>query len=137
MTFNITVSCQKSELGVLRNFITTSLSQTLDEKAAILFSVAVEEICMNVMSHSHSYNSENELDIKLNITDSEVNAEIIDESTQVFDIVSYNPPEISQVIKEKRRGSMGLMLVKRICDSVSIETFHNGGGLYRLTKRLA
>ncbi len=137
MVYTTTITCQKSELHPLRQFIISSLRCTLEEKRLLLFAVAIEEVCMNIMGHSHHYNPTQNFEILLKITDSEVQAEIIDSCSELFDINSYDPPEISQIVKERRKGSMGLLLVKKVCDSVSVEKLKSGGGICRLTKKIA
>jgi serine/threonine-protein kinase RsbW len=137
MTFTTTINCQKSELRTLREFIVSSLSFTLEEKRLTLFSVAVEEVCMNLMGHGHHYDPNQNFQVLLRVTDSEVQAEIVDAKAEFFDICAYTPPEITQIVRESRKGSMGLLLVKRICDSITIEKFNSGGSVCRLTKKLA
>jgi serine/threonine-protein kinase RsbW len=58
--------------------------------------------------------------------------EIIDDGN-VFDINSFQEPGIDNLVHEKRKGGLGIRLVKSIMDSV--EYFNeNGKNICRLTK---
>jgi serine/threonine-protein kinase RsbW len=44
---------------------------------------------------------------------------------QGFNILEYQEPEISFVMKTKRKGGLGIILVKRIMDKIEFETKAN------------
>ena len=61
--------------------------------------------------------------------------EIINKSAKSFDINSYPEPEIEEIIKSRKKGGVGLMLVKRIMDKIEVEN-SKGRNICRLYKTL-
>jgi len=60
--------------------------------------------------------------------------EITDDGN-AFDINAFREPELNNLVNEKRKGGLGIRLVKSIMDS--IEYFErNGAKVCRLTKKI-
>ena len=54
---------------------------------------------------------------------------------EIFDINRFHEPDIDNLVHEKRKGGLGIRLVKSIMDEV-IYTTLNGRNVCRLTKTI-
>ncbi len=96
--------------------------------------LAVDEICANVIIHaSHSNNQSLEIRIKEE-TDGIV-FEIANEGN-AFDINAYQAPELEDIVKNKRKGGLGLILVKKIMDKIEFRK-ENNHTVCRLFKKVS
>ncbi|MBR9997810.1 MAG: ATP-binding protein, partial [Cyclobacteriaceae bacterium] len=114
MQYNYKVPCQKKKLVDIRIFISEVLKKHLDSEVDINSLVlAVDEICANLMIHSHQCNPSKCLELFVKIEEEEIIFEITDTGNG-FDFKEYKEPSIKDIIIEKKKGGLGLMLVKRI-----------------------
>ena len=126
MKHKLTIACKKDNLAVIRQFI----SQTLDiyniqdiEKHKLV--LAIDEVCANLIIHANHCNPQESLEVKLNVSPhKQIIFTIIDKGTG-FDITKYHEPSIDEIIASKRKGGLGLMLVKRIMDKIEFSTEKN------------
>lgn len=135
MQYKFEAPCCKDQLRSIRNFVSDVLSQFklsgLEINSMVL---AVEEVCANLMIHSHQCNPKDKIKVHINIEpDNGITFKIIDEG-EGFDINGYKEPSIHEIIKQKKKGGLGLMLVRRIMDDIEYkrEPSHN---TYQLFKR--
>lgn len=137
MEDRIRVSCQKKNLKQIRQFISKKLqAYQLPEVDKNLIIVAIDEVCSNLMIHSHQCNPQQF--IELATQDNSPNTFIcqIHDWGKPFDIVEYQSPPMEEVIKQKRSGGMGLILVKKIMDKIELDT-SQGHTIYTFYKSLA
>lgn len=114
--------CNTGQLVVLRNFLEKILNDTpLSEIERHQVILAVEEVCANLIIHSHACNPTTYIELKTRILDGQAIFEIMDFG-EGFNILEYQEPEITQVIKTKRKGGLGIMLVKKIMDKIEFES---------------
>lgn len=114
--------CNTGQLVILRNFLEKILDDTpLSEIERHQVILAVEEVCANLIIHSHACNPTTYIELKTRILDGQAIFEIMDFG-EGFNILEYQEPEISQVIKTKRKGGLGIMLVKKIMDKIEFES---------------
>jgi serine/threonine-protein kinase RsbW len=57
----------------------------------------------------------------------------ITDKGDAFNLLEYEVPELTQVIGEKRKGGIGILLVKKIMDEIEFES-KNGENTCRLIK---
>ena len=133
MKHSFKIPCSTAHLKDLRIFLGKVLQgldlKDVDQNALIL---AVDEVCANIIIHSNCNESEF---IEMNVIpgDDEIIFEIIDGTSKGFDINSYNAPELQEIIKTRRKGGIGLMLVKKIMDKIEVNKV-NGKNCCRLYK---
>ncbi|MGK7389365.1 MAG: ATP-binding protein [Candidatus Cyclobacteriaceae bacterium M2_1C_046] len=132
--YNCSVQCKKEKLKNIRLFVKEKLDghglSDLDVSAIVL---AVDEICANLIIHSNKCNPDETIILEMEIKDGkEVFFEITDQG-EAFDIKQYKEPTIEEIIKAKKKGGIGLLLVKRIMDNVEFtsETDKNTCRLYK------
>lgn len=87
--------------------------------------LAVDEICANLIIHSHQCNEEESFELNIDyVDDKEVKFEIIDEG-MAFALNQYSEPNLKDIIKKKKKGGLGLMLVQRIMDGIEFSKKNN------------
>jgi len=136
MTYTTRISCDKANLKLVRDFVSDVLKgYSIPDTEVNLVVVAVDEVCSNLIIHAHNCNDQESIDIEISHNKSTFVFEIIDRGS-VFDISRYDAPSIDKIIKNKKMGGIGLILVKKIMDKIQIE--QNGGrNICRLYKTLS
>lgn len=135
MEDKIRVSCQKSNLKKVRQFIARTLkTYPLSEADKNLIIVAIDEVCSNIIIHSHQCNPSQHIEITAQASANSFVCEIHDWG-QPFNIVEYQTPPIDKVVSEKKSGGMGLILVKKIMDRIELDT-SQGHTIYTFYKSL-
>ena len=119
MKYNRKVPCTKDQLQEIRKFVNNSLARhglsDVDISAMVL---AIDEVCANLIIHSHHCNPNEHIEIIINIGQKKgVEFRIVDEGVG-FDINQYDEPTIDDLIESKRKGGIGLILVKKIMDDI-------------------
>ena len=135
MKHRIVIPCSKSNLQEIRNFIMEILkTENLSDLEIHSMVLAVDEVCANIIIHSNNCSPEQTLEVLMEVKKDRVEYEIIDNGIG-FDIRQYPEPDLNEIIKTKRKGGVGLMLVKRIMDEID---FYNkkGKSVVKLTKFL-
>ena len=80
--------------------------------------LALDEMCSNLMIHAHHCNNEDLFELIISVENNHpLVFEIIDDGT-VFDINEFSTPALDNIIHEKRKGGLGIRLVKSIMDRV-------------------
>ncbi|MEN7547493.1 ATP-binding protein [Rapidithrix thailandica] len=136
MIYKKTVSCNKVNLKALREFVLDILRQhRLSDSEANLIVVAVDEVCSNLMIHSHACNPKQEIEVHV-IRKKNGFEFVIYDNGEIFNIAEYTVPNMEELIKFKRTGGIGLILVKKIMDSIRVEK-KGGRNICRLFKNIA
>ena len=130
------VGCSIENLRGVRDFIRTSLSKHgIPELEISEVVLALDEMCSNLMIHAHHCNPDELFELHINIENhNPVVFEIIDDGT-VFDINHFAEPSINNLIHEKRKGGLGIRLVKSIMDKVEYQQLDNKN-ICRLVKKV-
>ena len=136
MEYKFKVPCSKSKLGEIREFLQRVLSEnSIPEVTVNSLILAVDEVCANLIIHSHNCNPDENLELKVKFDgNSEITFDIIDNGDG-FDISEYEEPLISDIVKQKRKGGIGLMLVRRIMDEIELIEGKKKN-VYRLHKKI-
>lgn len=126
MNYTYKIGCSIEHLKGVRDFIRGSLKNhgvtDLEVSEIVL---ALDEMCSNLMIHAHHCNPEDLFELHIDIEkDRPVIFEIIDDGS-VFDINQFNEPALNNIIHEKRKGGLGIRLVKSIMDKIE---YQNRGG---------
>ena len=126
MKHELTISCKKDNLAVIRQFVSQSLDlyeiQDLEKHKLVL---AIDEVCANLIIHANHCDPKESLEVKLNVhPQKQITFTIIDRGAG-FDITKYHEPSMDEIISTKRKGGLGLMLVKRIMDKIEFSTEKN------------
>ena len=118
MKFNLKVYCEKTRLKDIREFITEKLkAYVVDDLEINQLVLAVDEICANLIIHSNDCNAKEAINLEVMVEKNGVTFEISDEGEK-FDFKKYKEPSIQEVVQTKKKGGIGLLLVRRIMDKV-------------------
>lgn len=136
MIYNYKVKCSKDKLREIRGFVTKVLQNySLSEIEIGKLVLAVDEICANLMIHAHNCNPKETIELSIDVKENEcITFEILDKGIG-FNICNYKEPTISEVLKKKKKGGIGLMLVKRIMDHIEFKREPNKN-VCRLYKKI-
>jgi serine/threonine-protein kinase RsbW len=134
MNYKYNVGCSIENLKGVRDFIRASLKKhgvpDLEISEVVL---ALDEMCSNLMIHAHHCNPNDLFELHIKIDNhNPVVFEIIDDGT-VFDINQFTEPGLDSIIHEKRKGGLGIRLVKTIMDKVEYQN-QDGRNICRLVK---
>jgi serine/threonine-protein kinase RsbW len=125
-----------SNLQKIRDFLRQSLKQrNISDAEQNLIILAVDEICSNSIIHGNNQNPDSEIDICVSYLSNEVVIDIKDQG-KAFDFSDYHEPSVSQLVNNRNKGSMGLMLVKKIMDKIEFNRI-NETNTCRLVKRVS
>lgn len=121
MTHQFRTSCRREKLQEIRQFMSEVLADIgLSENDANKVILAVDEVCANLIIHSNNCNPEEHLELFVEDNGNDIRLEIVDHGIG-FDYANYQEPDIQEIIKSKRKGGLGIMLVKKIMDKVEFK----------------
>lgn len=136
MNYKQKVGCNIENLKGVRDFIRDALKKhgVSDLQISELV-LALDEMCSNLMIHSHQCNPEELFEISIIMKKGQpLIFEIIDDGN-TFDINHFSEPELGNLVHEKRKGGLGIRLVKSIMDKIEYQN-RNGKNVCRLTKNI-
>lgn len=117
---DIKVSCNTKNLKRIRNFVNDYLvSIKVNEVDRNLIVLAIDEVCANKIIHAHEEDDDSEIAIQIDIQHSP--------SGLVFDVIDsgigfeeskYVEPTLKSLVRKKKKGSLGMVLVRRVMDKV-------------------
>ena len=121
MKHELKLYCDTTRLTDLRAFLNDILRDTsLSDIEQHQVTLAVDEVCANLIIHSHGCNPQEYIQVEVEKENGFLKIEIRDQG-EGFNIIEYKEPEITQVKKAKRKGGLGIILVKRIMDKIEFE----------------
>jgi serine/threonine-protein kinase RsbW len=139
MEHKLRVDCLRNNLKRIREFVELVLKPHEMRLNPILVNqmiVAVDELCANVIIHGNRCNPSEQIDITACIKDDEFVFEVVDSGSAPYDINQHQCPNIEEIVKNKQRGGMGVMLIRSIMDTVRIFQTENKN-IYHISKRIA
>lgn len=133
MKYQLKIYCKTTALADLRSFLQTTLSElNLSDKDQHQLTLAVEEVCANLIIHSHQCNGSDQIKLEVKESPDKLIFEITDKG-KAFNLLDYEVPDLKKVISEKRKGGLGIILVKTIMDEIEFES-NKGKNTCRLIK---
>jgi serine/threonine-protein kinase RsbW len=136
MNYKYKVGCSIENLKGVRDFIRTSLKNhgVADIQISEMV-LALDEMCSNLMIHAHQCNPDDLFELHIIVQKAQpIVFEIIDDGT-VFDINQFAEPDLGNLVTEKRKGGLGIRLVKSIMDKVEYQKI-SGKNICRLIKKV-
>ncbi len=133
---SLNISCSKTNLITIREFVgNLLLSYNLGELEVHKIVLAVDEVCANLIIHSNNCNSSQSIQIGVDLNALNELVFTIRDQGESFNPSSYAEPSLDEIVNARRKGGVGLMLVKRIMDKIEFSTEKNYN-ICRLTKKL-
>ena len=119
----------------MRKFVTNVLQEhAVSDIETNMMVLAVDEVCSNIIIHGQCSNEEEHVKITISFEDDGVWFDIMDKGA-AFDILTYNEPVLDDLIKTKKKGGVGILLVKKIMDKIEFNARPDQNTL-RLFKKL-
>ncbi|HLT73352.1 MAG TPA: ATP-binding protein [Cyclobacteriaceae bacterium] len=137
MNYKYRVGCSIDNLKGVRDFIRSSLkAHHVPELEISEMVLALDEMCSNLMIHAHHCKASDLFELRIIIGKDKTSVvfELIDDGT-VFDINEFAEPSIDNIVHEKRKGGLGIRLVKSIMDKIEYKAT-KGRNVCRLTKNV-
>lgn len=135
MNYRYQVKCKKNKLKEIREFVTGVLqSYALTEIEINKMVLAVDEVCANLIIHSYNCDPKETIELSIDVENDCITFEIIDRGLG-FNICNYKEPSLTEVVKEKKKGGIGLMLVRRIMDDIEFRR-ETGQSVCKLSKKI-
>jgi len=136
MKYNLSIKADKKNLKKVRNFLGEVFAKlqvsAIEANQLIL---VVDEILANLIIHSSKNNPKKDIDLTLTEESGEITFEIYDYNSPYFDLTQHQDANLQELVKQKRKGGMGLTLVKNIMDEVEVY-YEDNTNIWRLQKRL-
>lgn len=122
MNYKYKVGCSIENLKGVRDFIRNTLkSHSVPELEISEMVLALDEMCSNLMIHAHHCNPDDLFELHIHVRkDNPIIFELVDDGT-VFDINEFTEPSIDNIVNQKRKGGLGIRLVKSIMDKVEYQ----------------
>ena len=136
MNYKFKVGCSIENLKNVRDFIRESLkNHAIPDLEISEIVLALDEMCSNLIIHAHHCNPDDLFELNIRVEKNHpLVIELIDDGT-VFDINEFATPAIGSIVQEKRKGGLGIRLVKSIMDKIEYQRLE-GRNVCRLTKNV-
>ncbi len=136
MNYRYNIGCSLANLKGIRDFVRNALIENqVPEIQVSSIVLALDEMCSNVMIHAHHCNPDDSLELQIRHPQAHIFIfEIIDDGS-IFDINQFSEPDMDSLVHDKRKGGLGIRLVKAIMDKIEY-TKEEGKNICRLTKKV-
>ena len=136
MKYKFKVGCSIENLKNVRDFIRASLkNHAISELEISEIVLALDEMCSNLIIHAHHCNPDDLFELNIQVENNDpIIFELIDDGT-VFDINEFTTPAIDSIVHQKRKGGLGIRLVKSIMDKIEYQRI-GGRNVCRLVKQV-
>ncbi len=113
----------------MRKFVTEVLHEHhVSDIETNMMVLAVDEVCANIIIHGLPSEQDDFVKINIDFTQEGIWFEIVDKGAS-FDILKYNEPVLDDLIKNKQKGGVGIMLVKKIMDKIEFSSTNQANTL--------
>ena len=133
-THTITVDASTRKLAKVRNFVARHAATFGFDKDDIAdIRLAVDEAFTNIIKHAYDDSAQNSVKISLEYNSDTFWISLFD-SGKAFSLDNYKEPDVKENIKKKKRGGVGVYLIRKLMDDVSYR--HEGKeNEIRMTKK--
>lgn len=135
MAYSFNIPRSKNKLRLMRKFVTKILHQHhVPDIETNMMVLAVDEVCANIIIHGHPSEKDDFVQINIEVTAEGIWFEIVDKGA-TFNLMKHNEPGLDDLIKNKQKGGVGIMLVKKIMDKIEFDSTLEANSL-KLYKRV-
>ncbi len=123
MQASISVQCDKNNLKEIRLFLENKLHETrVSEQEIGLIILAVDEICANIIIHSNQCDKSKFFNLNLHYIpeSSTLKISLVDDG-DFFNFNAYQGLSLENLIKQQKKGGLGLKLVQKIMDKIEFK----------------
>ena len=134
-THFLEVAASTKHLAEARNFVAAHARRHgFGEADVEEIRLAVDEAITNVIKHAYQFDASGRIYISVG-RDKNHFWIAIQDSGHAFDLQSYTEPDVQQRIAERKKGGVGVYLIKRVMDKVEYST-HEAHNQIRMIKKL-
>lgn len=133
-TYSISVQASTEHLAKVRDFVAKHASEYGFKKQDVAdIRLAVDEAYTNIIKHAYKNDQHKSVDIELGYDRNKFWVSLLD-TGDAFDPANYSEPDVRRKIKEKKRGGVGVYLIRKLMDDVK---YHTDGPVneIRMTKK--
>lgn len=106
-------------LAEIRDFVYNyAFSNSDDKEFATQVSLAVDEVCSNLIKYAYKLNTRNLIEVKIQFIDNSIKIEILDNGEN-FNILEYQSPSLEDYYSNYMRNGLGITIVKSVIDEIS------------------
>lgn len=117
-TYSLKVNASTRHLAKVRGFVEKYAGKFgFDEKTISDIRLAVDEACTNIIKHAYQFDESKNVEIKLGFKDNRIWISLIDRG-DTFNPELYSKPDIQKQMKNKKRGGVGVFLIRQLMDEV-------------------
>ncbi|MDZ7771153.1 MAG: ATP-binding protein [Balneolaceae bacterium] len=117
-THSITVKASTEHLARVRDFVAGHASDFgFKQQDVADIRLAVDEAYTNIIKHAYQNDNRKSVDIELGYNTHEFWISLKD-TGNAFDPRNYSKPDVRRKIKEKKRGGVGVYLIRKLMDDV-------------------
>lgn len=121
-TYSISVQASTEHLAEVRDFVAKHASDCgFSQEDVADIRLAVDEAYTNIMKHAYKNDEQKSVDIELGYNSNEFWISLLD-TGDAFDPTNYSKPDVRKKIKEKKRGGVGVYLIRKLMDEVEYHT---------------
>lgn len=114
----LSVQASTKHLSDVRDFVAKHARDFGFEKQDVAdIKLAVDEAYTNIIKHSYKNDEQKSVNIELGYDGDEFWISLLD-TGEAFDPTNYSKPDLRKKIKEKKRGGVGVFLIKKLMDRV-------------------
>jgi serine/threonine-protein kinase RsbW len=118
MKYSMSVQASTEHLAEVRDFVAKHASEFGFKKQDVAdIRLAVDEAYTNIIKHSYKNDEQKLVDIQLGYNGNEFWISLLD-TGESFDPATYTEPDVRKKIKEKKRGGVGVYLIRKLMDEV-------------------
>lgn len=121
-TYSISVQASTEHLAEVREFVAKHASEFgFPQQDVADIRLAVDEAYTNIIKHAYKNDPKKYVDIELGYNSHTLWISLVD-TGDAFDPSDYSKPDVRQKIKEKKRGGVGVYLIRKLMDNVEYQT---------------
>lgn len=136
MKANIKVRCSIVNLALIRDFVKSRLSELdITGRVSDQIVLATDEACANCMIHQHQCNEQTSIEVGIYKEENILYIEIKD-TGKAFPINEYQPAKLNDIVKARKKGGFGILLINKLMDEVAIEEKRDHF-IYKLGKQIS
>jgi serine/threonine-protein kinase RsbW len=129
------ITAELTNLEMIRRFVEEStLSLSVDERAAYGLVHAVDECATNIIEHGYR-RQPGAIDIEIDRVDETLRIVLRDHAPP-FDPTGVPPPDLTRPLEEREPGGLGLYLTRQMVDRWQYRALPDGGNELTLFKQI-
>ncbi|MFZ5518593.1 MAG: ATP-binding protein [Candidatus Zhuqueibacterota bacterium] len=120
--YQLKIPSRTDNLELIRLFVSTIATKVgFNDDDVNKIELAVDEGCANVVKHAYNKDSQNPIDLVIEIDYKKITI-IISDQGKGFDISQISRKNVKEYLAEMRVGGLGIYLMKALMDEVEFES---------------